>query len=345
MHKIEEAGVKEALFYEKVDDKKVHCHLCRHNCLIADGGRGICHVRENREGILYSLVYGMPISHHVDPIEKKPLFHFFPGSKAFSIATAGCNFRCFHCQNHEISQMPKDERRILGQELSAEDAVGFAGKAQCMSISYTYTEPTIFFEYAFDMARIAKEKGIYNNFVTNGYIEEEPLKAVKPYLDAANIDLKGFTDKFYKKTCGADLSRVLDTIRLYKKLGIWIELTTLIIPGYNDSEAELRAIARFIKNDLGVETPWHVSAFYPTYKLLDAPRTPAKTLHRAWEIGNEEGLRYVYQGNIPGSAGENTYCHSCKKLIIGRYGYTIGEYHIKDGACEFCNAVVDGVGM
>jgi pyruvate formate lyase activating enzyme len=337
--------MKEASFYEKLENKKVHCHLCRHNCLIAEGNRGICHVRENREGTLYSLVYDMPISHHVDPIEKKPLFHFFPGSKAFSIATAGCNFRCLHCQNHEISQMPKDEKRIMGQKMAAAEAVTLAANSGCASISYTYTEPTIFFEYAFDMAKLAKEKGIYNNFVTNGYIEEEPLKAIKPYLDAANIDLKGFTDQFYKKTCGADLARVLDTIRLYKELGIWIELTTLIIPGHNDSEGELRAIAQFIKKDLGAETPWHVSAFYPTYKLLDAPRTSPKTLHRAWEIGKEEGLRYVYQGNIPGSDGENTYCYSCKKLIIGRYGYTIGEYHIKDGACQFCNAIIDGVGL
>ena len=337
--------MKEALFYEKLEDKKVHCYLCRHNCLIAEGKRGICTVRENRDGTLYSLVYGMPISYHVDPIEKKPLFHFFPGSKAFSIATPGCNFRCLHCQNHEISQMPKEEKRILGQKMSAEGAVELARRSDCTSISYTYTEPTIFYEYAFDIAKLAKEKGIHNNFVTNGYIEDKPLKAIKPYLDGANIDLKGFNEEFYKKICGAELPRVLDTIRLYKKLDIWIELTTLIIPGHNDSESELRGIAQFIKNDLGQETPWHVSAFYPTYKLLDAPRTSVKILNRAREIGLEEGLRYVYQGNIPGSDGENTYCHSCKKLIIGRYGYSINEYNIKDGNCLFCNAKIDGIGL
>jgi pyruvate formate lyase activating enzyme len=203
----------------------------------------------------------------------------------------------------------------------------------------------MFYEYALDTARLAKEKGIYNNFVTNGYIEEEPLKAIRPFLDAANIDLKGFNKEFYKKVCGAELEGVLDTIKVYKSLGIWIELTTLVIPGYNDKEEELKAIALFIKDNLGVETPWHVSAFYPTYKLTDAPRTPAKTLLRAREIGIEEGLRYVYMGNIPGSDGENTYCWSCKKLVIGRYGFSISDYNIKNGTCTFCGAIIDGVGL
>jgi pyruvate formate lyase activating enzyme len=337
--------MKEALFYETLDDQKLHCFLCRHHCKINDGKRGLCGVRENKAGTLYTLVYGLPCSYHVDPIEKKPLFHFYPGSKAFSIATAGCNFRCRHCQNHEISQMPRDDVRIDGQKMEPSEVVELAAKSGCKSISYTYTEPTIFYEYALDIAKLAKERGIYNNFVTNGYIEEEPLKAIRPYLDAANIDLKGFNKEFYKKVCGAELEGVLDTINIYKSLGIWIELTTLVIPGYNDKEEELKAIAQFIKNDLGVETPWHVSAFYPTYKLTDAPRTPAKTLQRAREIGIEEGLRYVYMGNIPGSDGENTYCWSCKKLVIGRYGYTISEYNIKDGACTFCGTIIDGVGL
>jgi len=337
--------VKEALFYEKLEDQKVHCFLCRHHCKINEGKRGLCGVRENKGGTLYTLVYGFPCSYHVDPIEKKPLFHFLPGSKAFSIATAGCNFRCRHCQNHEISQMPRDEGHIYGQKMEPSEVVDGAAKAGCKSISYTYTEPTMFYEYALDCAKLAKEKGICNNFVTNGYIEEEPLKAIRPYLDAANIDLKGFNKEFYKKVCGAELEGVLDTITVYKSLGIWIELTTLVIPGYNDKEEELKAIALFIKDNLGVETPWHVSAFYPTYKLTDAPRTPAKTLERAREIGIEEGLRYVYMGNIPGSDGENTYCWSCKKLVIGRYGYTISEYNIKNGSCTFCGAIIDGVGL
>lgn len=337
--------MKEALFYENLENQKVHCFLCRHHCEINDGKRGICGVRENRGGTLYTLVYGFPCSHHVDPIEKKPLFHFYPGSKAFSIATVGCNFRCRHCQNHEISQIRKDDGHIYGQRMTPSEVVEGALKSGCKSISYTYTEPTIFFEYALDCAKLSKEKGICSNFITNGYIEQEPLKTIRPYLDGANIDLKSFNHDFYKKVCGAELDNVLASIRTFRSLGIWIELTTLVIPRYNDSEDEFRAITRFIKNDLGTETPWHVSAFYPTYKLTDVSRTPAKTLQRAREIGFEEGLRYVYTGNIPGEDGENTYCWSCKKLVVGRYGYTISEYNIKDGACLFCGAIIDGVGM
>lgn len=337
--------MKEALYYEKLEDHKIHCFLCRHHCKINEGKRGLCGVRENKGGTLYTLVYGFPCSYHVDPIEKKPLFHFYPGSRAFSIATAGCNFRCRHCQNHEISQMPREEGHIYGQKMGPSEVVEMAVKAGCKSISYTYTEPTIFYEYALDCARLAKEKGISNNFVTNGYIEEEPLRNIRPFLDGANIDLKGFTDDFYKKVCGAELQNVLATIKAYRALDIWIELTTLVIPGYNDSDEEFRSIARFIKDDLGVETPWHVSAFYPTYKLTDAPRTPAKTLQRAREIGVEEGLRYVYTGNIPGADGESTYCWGCGKLLIGRYGYTISEYNLEDGVCVFCGARIDGVGM
>ena len=337
--------MKEALFYENLENQKVHCFLCRHHCEINDGKRGICGVRENRGGTLYTLVYGFPCSHHVDPIEKKPLFHFYPGSKAFSIATVGCNFRCRHCQNHEISQIRKDDGHIYGQRMTPSEVVEGALKSGCKSISYTYTEPTIFFEYALDCAKLSKEKGICSNFITNGYIEKEPLKTIRPYLDGANIDLKSFNHDFYKKVCGAELGNVLASIRTFRSLGIWIELTTLVIPRYNDSEDEFKAITRFIKNDLGTETPWHVSAFYPTYKLTDVSRTPAKTLQRAREIGFEEGLRYVYTGNIPGEDGENTYCWSCKKLVVGRYGYTISEYNIKDGACLFCGAIIDGVGM
>jgi len=337
--------MKEASFYEKTAGKQVHCKLCRHNCIVGEGKRGICTVRENRDGILYTLVYAYPCSYHVDPIEKKPLFHFFPGSKAFSIATVGCNFRCLHCQNHDISQMPKEDKRILGQKMTPGEVVALAEASGCRSISYTYTEPTIFYEYAYDIAKIAKEKGIYNNFVTNGYIEEEPLKAIRPLLDAANIDLKGFSEDFYKKICGAKLSGVIDTIKAYKALGIWVEITTLLIPGYNDKDEELLSVVRFIKNELGAETPWHVSAFYPTYRLTDAPRTKPATLRKAREIGLAEGLRYVYTGNIPGEGGENTYCYNCGKLLITRYGFSISEYNVKNSACRFCGAVIDGIGV
>ena len=337
--------MREASFYEKLEDRKVQCRLCRHHCIIQESKRGICGVRENRDGVLHTLVYGLPCSYHIDPIEKKPLFHFFPGSRAFSIATAGCNFQCLHCQNHDISQMPRNENRIPGEEMTPAEVVKLAGESGCKSISYTYTEPTIFYEYAFDTAKLAREKGIYNNFVTNGFIEEEPLKTIKPFLDGANIDLKSFNKEFYRKICKAELSGVLATIRTYKALGIWIEITTLIIPGHNDSDEELREIARFIKNDLGVETPWHVSAFYPTYRLLDTGRTPPKTLRRAREIGLDEGLRYVYEGNIHGSDGEYTHCYHCRKPIIKRYGFTITDYNIKDGTCRYCGTTIDGIGL
>ena len=337
--------MKEASFYEKREEKAVRCKLCRHHCVIGAGKRGICGVRENRDGILYSLVYAFPCSYHVDPIEKKPLFHFFPGSRAFSIATVGCNFQCLHCQNHDISQMPGETQRIYGERMEPPEVVKLAEGSGCRSISYTYTEPTIFYEYALDIAMLAKEKGIANNFVTNGYIEDEPLMTIRPYLDAANIDLKSFDASFYRKICKAELSAVLDTIRSYKRLGIWIELTTLVIPGHNDSDAELRSIARFIKDELGPETPWHVSAFYPTHKLQEPSRTRPETLARARGIGLNEGLRYVYEGNIPGSDGEYTYCYKCKKAVIKRFGFTISDYQIKDGACIYCGAAIDGIGL
>jgi pyruvate formate lyase activating enzyme len=337
--------VREASFYEKQSENKVRCRLCRHLCLIPDGKRGICCVRENRQGVLYSLVYGNPCSWHVDPIEKKPLYHFFPGSKAFSIATVGCNFRCLHCQNHEISQLPREEERIAGFTMSPEEVVEKARREGCRSISYTYTEPTMFYEYAFEIAKRANRAGLANNFVTNGYIEEEPLSAIRPFLDGANIDLKGFSTSFYQKVCGAKLEGVLASIRKHKALGIWIELTTLIIPDYNDSESELRETATFIAHEVGPETPWHVSAFYPTYKLTDSYRTPPEKVTRAREIGLEAGLRYVYTGNIPGLDGESTYCPSCRRIVIKRWGFAITEYRITDGACAFCGAKIDGIGM
>lgn len=234
---------------------------------------------------------------------------------------------------------------IAGERMDPEQVVAEALSTGCRSISYTYTEPTMFYEYAFDSAKIAKEKGVYNNFVTNGYIEEKPLEAIRPYLDAANIDLKSISDEFYKKVCGARVDGVLASIKKYKELGIWIELTTLVIPKYNDSDEEFRAIAAFIRDETGVDTPWHVSAFYPTYKLTDSTRTPAKTLERARQIGIDAGLRYVYTGNIPGMDGENTFCYNCKRVVIKRHGFTVTEYNIKDGACRFCEAKIDGVGL
>lgn len=340
---MKENVMKEAMFYDKVADGKVRCSLCRFRCLISDGQRGICGVRENQGGVLYTLVYGKAVAEHVDPIEKKPLFHFMPGSKSYSVATVGCNFRCLHCQNYSISQVSRTRSTISGANLSPEDIVKNALAAGCSSISYTYTEPTIFYEYAYDTAVLASKAGLKNNFVTNGYITPEALAHIRPYLDAANIDLKGFSEKFYREVVHATLKEVLDSILEYKKLGIWIELTTLIIPNHNDSDDEFRAIARFIAEKVGIETPWHVSQFYPTYKLTDQPRTPVATLRRARQIGLDAGLRYVYEGNVPGEGGENTYCPNCKELLIQRYGFYIETNRIAAGKCPDCAFELDGV--
>lgn len=335
--------MKEALFYTKGESGSVDCGLCRFRCRIGEGRRGICGVRENRGGILYSLVYGKAVAEQVDPIEKKPLFHFLPGSSSYSVATMGCNFRCLHCQNYNISQACREGIGVAGNALTPGEIVSRAGIAGCRSISYTYTEPTIFFEYAYDTAVLAHRSGISNVFVTNGYITPEALAFIRPFLDAANIDLKGFTDKFYREIVGADLAGVLDCIRDYKRSGIWIELTTLVIPGLNDSDEELAAIARFIADEIGNETPWHVSRFYPTYRLTDRPVTPVATLRRARQIGIAAGLRYVYEGNVPGEGGENTYCPGCREPLITRNGYLIEESSVRDGKCPECGSVLEGV--
>ncbi|MEK6692418.1 MAG: AmmeMemoRadiSam system radical SAM enzyme [Nitrospirota bacterium] len=338
--------MKEAMLYERLEKGDVRCILCGHRCLIKDGKRGICGVRESKGGTLYTLVYGKVIARHIDPIEKKPLFHFHPGSTSYSIATVGCNLRCTHCQNYEISQYPKERYDIVipGEDTTPEEMVGLAKSTGCLSISYTYTEPTIFFEFAYDTARLAKEKGIKNVFVSNGYTSPDATKMIAPYLDANNIDLKSFRDEHYRKVCGGKLQPVLDTIRLMKESGVWVEVTTLIIPTYNDSEEELRNIAEFIKS-VSIDIPWHVTQFYPTYKLLDQPRTPIGTLRRAREIGLEAGLRYVYEGNVPGEGGESTYCYNCGKILIDRYDYIIKGNYIKDSKCPDCGSVIGGVGL
>ncbi|MEW6739552.1 MAG: AmmeMemoRadiSam system radical SAM enzyme [Nitrospirota bacterium] len=335
--------MKEAMLYEKVADGKVKCHLCNHSCTISPGKRGICAVRENRDGTLYTLVYGKVIARHIDPIEKKPLFHFYPGSRSYSIATVGCNFRCLHCQNYEISQYPKEYPDIPGEEMTPEQVVRDAELTGCKSISYTYTEPTIFFEFAYDCARLAHEKGIKNVFVSNGYTSPEATRLIAPYLDANNIDLKG-DENFYKKVAGAKLQPVLDTIKLMKELGVWVEVTTLIIPTYNDSEEFLKWTAEFVKS-VDTAMPWHVTQFYPTYKLTDQPRTPIKTLRMARDIGLKAGLKYVYEGNVPGEGGENTYCHSCGELLIERFGFSLTTIKMKDSKCSKCGAQIDGIGM
>jgi pyruvate formate lyase activating enzyme len=334
--------MKEAMIYERLEGEEVKCHLCNHNCLIKNHQRGICAVRENNAGVLYSLVYGKVISSNVDPIEKKPLFHFLPESTSFSIATAGCNFRCKHCQNYEISQYPRKRAvSIPGKDTTPEEIVEAAIQNDCKSISYTYTEPTIFFEFAYDCAKIARAKGIKNVFVSNGYTGKEAVRLIAPFLDANNIDLKG-SDKFYKEICGARLEPVKETIRLMKELGVWVEVTTLVIPDLNDSEKDLTDIAEFISS-VDIAMPWHVTQFYPTYKLLDKPRTPVSTLRRAREIGYKAGLKYVYEGNVPGEGGENTYCPSCKEILIERVGYCIAANLIKNSRCPKCKALIEGI--
>ncbi|MCX5641947.1 MAG: AmmeMemoRadiSam system radical SAM enzyme [Candidatus Omnitrophica bacterium] len=333
----------EAKFYRKQEEDKVRCLLCPHRCLILPGKRGLCGVRENSGGILYSLVYQKAISAHVDPIEKKPLFHFLPGSTSFSVATVGCNLSCRFCQNSDISQAGKETVEIDGYDLPPAEVVRRAKQAGCLSISYTYTEPTVFFEYAFDTAVRAKKEGLANNFVTNGYIEAEPLKAIAPYLDAANVDLKSFREEYYRKICGGSLKPVLDTLILMKERNLWVEVTTLVLPGLNDSDAELQDIAFFIRDNLGPDTPWHISRFFPRYRMDASSPTPPETIDHARQIGLDAGLRFVYSGNLDGGSGESTFCSDCGKAVISRFGFALTGNKIAGGCCSFCGAKIAGV--
>jgi pyruvate formate lyase activating enzyme len=335
--------MREAMLFKKLPESSVCCNLCAHRCVIKDGKKGICQVRENQGGTLYTLVYDRIVTQHVDPVEKKPLFHFYPGSTAFSIAMPGCNFRCRWCQNWEISQMPRERDLVMGEKANPELIVSVARKAGSHSIAYTYTEPTIFSEYAYDTARLAHEAGLANIYVTNGYMTEEMLETFHPYLDAANVDLKAFRDEAYRRYVGARLQPVLEAMKVMKRLGIWLEVTTLVIPGINDDPAELRDAARFVAQELGVDTPWHISRFFPAYRMSDVPPTPLATLRRAREIGLEEKLRYIYVSNVPGE--ESTYCYKCGRLLIGRSGFYVMENLVRDGRCPECGALVAGVAM
>ena len=334
---------REARLYEKLPENRVRCNLCAHRCVITDGGRGICQVRENRDGTLYTLVYGRVIARHVDPVEKKPLFHVYPGSTAYSIATPGCNFRCRWCQNWEISQMPRERHLIMGDVATPDQIVAAARRRHCRSIAYTYTEPTVFFEYAYDTARLAHEAGLINIYVTNGYMTEEMLETFAPYMDAANVDLKAFKEETYRRYVGARLQPVLDALKTMKRLGIWVEVTTLIIPGINDDPDELRDAARFVAQELGPQTPWHISRFFPAYKMRDVPPTPLETLMKAREIGREEGLVHIYVGNVTGEAEQDTRCPVCKSLLVRRWGYTVLKNRIRDGHCPDCGAEIAGI--
>ena len=330
--------LKEVYLYKKLKEDKVQCQTCSHYCLTSEGQKGICGVRKNIDGKLYSLVYNKLCAINIDPIEKKPFFHFLPGSQSFSIAAVGCNFRCDNCQNYDISQMPKIENRIIGEKILSKDIVKTTLQNRLPSISYTYTEPTIFLEYALDTMKIAKKKGLKNAWVTNGFMSEEAFDLVSPYLDAANVDLKSFSDEFYQKYCGGKLKPVLDTLVRMKKNKIWVEIATLVIPTLNDSTDVFKKIARFIKENLGAETPWHVTQFCGaiSWKLQRLPDTPVETLKKAYEIGKKSGLKYVYTGNVPGISSEDTFCPKCNALAIDRNGYIVHRYD-KNGKCPKCN--------
>ncbi len=334
--------MKQAYLYEHMDQERVRCHLCSHECIIKNGAKGICGVRENQGGTLVSLVYGKVIATHCDPIEKKPLFHFLPGTRSHSIATVGCNFRCLFCQNADISQMPHDHNRIMGQDMSPEEIVRAAKDTRSATIAYTYTEPTIYFELALDTARIAATQGIKNVFVSNGYMTEACLEAIYPDLHAANVDLKAFTDRFYKEQCGAKLEPVLKTLETMKRMGIWLEVTTLLIPGLNDSPEELKDMARFLVN-LDPDIPWHISRFHPTYRLNHLPSTPPDRIRKARDIGYEAGLHYVYTGNLPGDEGEKTFCHGCGERLIDRFGFAISKMTLDGNCCPKCRQPIPGV--
>jgi pyruvate formate lyase activating enzyme len=334
--------IKEAMLYEKLDDQRVHCNLCAHRCTIKPDRRGICGVRENRDGVLYSLVYGTLIAEHIDPIEKKPFFHVYPDSNSYSIATVGCNFNCEFCQNHEISQMPRSTLMITGEDILPAEIVSQAKKSGSKTIAYTYTEPTVYLELAYDTAKIAHEHGLKNVFVTNGFMTPEAIDTMGRFLTAANVDLKSFRDEFYKKRCGARLNPVLESLKKMKEMGIWVEITTLLIPTLNDSDEELKDIAQFIAG-LGKETPWHISRFHPQFKMLNVPVTSISSLHRAVEIGKQAGLKYVYSGNVPGDEGENTYCFHCGNLLIERYGFKVVKINLVGNKCNKCGTELDGV--
>lgn len=353
--------MKEAMLWEKEENEKVRCNLCAHRCLISPGGRGVCRVRVNKEGTLYTRAYGKAIAANVDPIEKKPLYHFLPGTKSYSIATAGCNFHCAFCQNWQISQFLKNEERLHsskpglgtnpglspaaapefpGQELPPKQIVQKALAADCASIAYTYTEPTIFFEYAYDTATLAKEKSLKNVFVTNGYQTPKTIEKMTGLIDAANIDLKSFQDKYYRNVCGATLQPVLDSIKLMHKNRIWVEVTTLVVPDQNDSKEELTDIAQFIAG-VDKNIPWHISRFHPAAKMTNSYPTTMETLERAAEIGREAGLNFVYLGNTPGHNLENTLCPNCGKLLISRHGYSTSN-NLKENKCPQCQTAIAG---
>jgi pyruvate formate lyase activating enzyme len=332
---------REAYLYKNVNEEKVGCLACQRRCIINEGKSGWCHTRVNRGGKLYTLIYGEVSSLSINPIEKKPVFHFYPGSRWLSLGSLGCNFRCPGCQNWEIAHWK--EGAMYSEYLSFEESVAKAKAAGCIGISWTFNEPTLWFEYTLDSAKYARSQGLFTNYVTNGYMTEEALDTIAPFLDVYRVDIKGFSEKTYQRMCNIkDYRKILETTKKAKEYGIHVEVVTNVIPRFNDSEKELHGIAAWIKNTLGPETPWHVTRFYPQLELSHLPPTPIDILERAWSIGKKEGLWYVYLGNVPGHQRENTYCHGCGGLLIERYIFDIVTNKIKGDKCSHCGCTIPG---
>ncbi|MFH1406928.1 MAG: AmmeMemoRadiSam system radical SAM enzyme [Candidatus Omnitrophota bacterium] len=338
---IDKDYLKEALWW-KTACNGVQCVLCPFRCFLPEGQRGICRVRINCSGRLLTLVYGQPASMHVDPIEKKPVYHMLPGSKIFSIATVGCNLRCRFCQNWSLSQTYPEQTKKL-PFIPSDKIVDEAIRTECDSIAYTYSEPIVFYEYVLDIAKLAKKNGLRNVLVSAGYINPEPLELLARYFDVIKIDLKGFNERFYADVVGGDLSSVKQTLITLKQKGVLVEVVNLVVPSLNDDVREIRQMCEWIHDNLGPDTPLFFSRFSPQYQLTNLPPTPAETLKQARDIAMDSGLNYVYIGNMPGDEGEDTYCSNCKRVLINRYGYHIQDYHIKDGRCEFCSQKIPGI--
>ena len=327
-------------FHYATNGTTVQCQICPNRCLLEPGDRSICRSKVNIGGKLYSLTYGNPCSIHVDPIEKKPLNHFYPRSMILSIAATGCNFRCLNCQNWEISQMkPEDVRHY---ELFPEDVVSEANKRKTPSIAYTYSEPITYYEYMYDTAKLAREAGLMNVLVSNGYINRNPLIRLCKYLDGANVNLKSFDDRIYRSLNGGRLQPVLNTFKTLHTAGVWFEMTTLVVPTYVDDTEMIKRMCGWILKELGPDYPLHFLRFFPHYKLTRLPATPIGTLEAFRKVALEEGIRYVYLGNVPGHEGTHTYCHNCHRILIERKGYLIPQYNLENGRCKFCGTSIPG---
>jgi pyruvate formate lyase activating enzyme len=337
----DEQFVKEAKFYEKLPYKKIKCKLCPRECVIDDQERGYCGVRENRGGAYYTLVHSRVVTAHIDPIEKKPFFHFLPGAVAFSLATAGCNVNCKMCQNWEISQVRPEQ--VRSTYVPPDKLSGIAQQNSCPVIAYTYSEPVVFLEYVLDCAQAARAAGVRSVVVSGGYIQADPLKKLAAQVDAIKIDLKGYSDKFYKEVVNAELKPVLEALVTLRKTGVWNEIVYLVVPTLNDTDSEFQGLARWVKSELGPDVPLHFSQFHPEYLLKNLPPTPVETLERAKAIADAEGLHYVYVGNVPGHPAENTYCPHCRNKVVERTGYTITGIHLHHGKCQFCQTPIPGV--